>query len=331
MPITISDVAKKAGVATSTVSKVLNNYDKVSEETKQKVLLAASELNYVPNTMASALSSKRYDCIGLYIYINNQRQAIDEINMQYLFGAFQKAKELGIKVMTIFSSTVSELNKDELIHYLQSLGITSLVIYGLNKDDRIMHSIIHEQLFSIVVVDAPIINEKTSSVSVDHTKGQYDVALKIIDQVPCQEVLYLAGRKDGYVTDERLAGIMKLQKERKFRLNVQYSDFSEKKARMLTKRFGDKSDVIICASDLMAIGAISSLKEMNIYRPCCGYDGITLMGYVAQNVWTCKQDFYKISQSAIEEADQLLHHGQTGRKISLGYDVIQLVYDDVIM
>ena len=58
MVATITDVAKKAGVAIGTVSKVLNNYANVSKETREKVLKAARELNYVPNTIASALSSK---------------------------------------------------------------------------------------------------------------------------------------------------------------------------------------------------------------------------------------------------------------------------------
>lgn len=96
MVATINDVAKKAGVAIGTVSKVLNNYANVSKETREKVLKAASELNYIPNTIASALSSKNSNRVALYIYINDQRQAIDEINMQYLLGAFTMANEIGV-------------------------------------------------------------------------------------------------------------------------------------------------------------------------------------------------------------------------------------------
>lgn len=330
MVVTISDVAKKAGVAISTVSKVLNNYDKVSEATREKVLKAAQELNYVPNSIASALSSKSYQCIALYVYINNQRQAIDEINMQYLFGAFEKAKELGIKAVTIFSSTVADYSKNELVRYLQSLETTALVVYGLNKDDKVIHEIIDEQLFNVVVVDAPITNTKTSSVSVDHMMGQYEVAKQLIEKEESHKVLYLAGRKDGYVTDERLAGMYKLQQELNFEMNVQHADFSEKKARELTRRYGDKADCIICASDLMAIGAVSSLREMNIFRPCCGYDGITLMGYVGSGMLTCKQDFYKVAQASIEEAQHLIQ-GHEGRKVLLEYKITRMSYEEVIM
>ena len=57
--VSIKDVAKQAGVAISTVSKVVNGYPNVSEATKKKVNAAIEELNFVPNAVASALSSKR--------------------------------------------------------------------------------------------------------------------------------------------------------------------------------------------------------------------------------------------------------------------------------
>ena len=54
----IKDVARRAGVAISTVSKALNGYPNVSEETREKVNEAERELNLTPNPIASALSSK---------------------------------------------------------------------------------------------------------------------------------------------------------------------------------------------------------------------------------------------------------------------------------
>ncbi|MEA4875547.1 LacI family DNA-binding transcriptional regulator, partial [Anaerorhabdus sp.] len=99
MVATISDVAKKAGVSIGTVSKVLKNYSYVSEETRKKVMDAVKELNYIPNSIASALSSKKHAKVALYTYINDAKQAIDEINMQYLLGAFSQAKEYDLEVV----------------------------------------------------------------------------------------------------------------------------------------------------------------------------------------------------------------------------------------
>ncbi|MDE7287217.1 MAG: LacI family transcriptional regulator, partial [Lachnospiraceae bacterium] len=84
--VSIKDVAKHAGVAISTVSKVLNNYPNVSEETKIKVNKAVEELNFVPNSVAAALSSKKAGRVALFVNLNAQTQAIDEIDMQYIQG-----------------------------------------------------------------------------------------------------------------------------------------------------------------------------------------------------------------------------------------------------
>src|SRR6478735_1705523 len=67
MKSTIYDVAKKVGVSTTTVSKVINNTGRISERTKKKVLEAIDELNYKPNVMATALKGKLTSTIGLLI------------------------------------------------------------------------------------------------------------------------------------------------------------------------------------------------------------------------------------------------------------------------
>lgn len=329
MPASINDVAKKANVSISTVSKVLKNYSNISKHTKEKVLQAVKELNYIPNSMASALSSKNFTKVALYIYINDQKQAIDEINMQYLQGAFKQASQIELNVLTVFNETVKNLNADELIRYFLSQGINGLVIYGLNKEDAVIHEIIKRKVFHTVVVDAPLTNEKTSSVSVNHEEGQYAVAKKLLQQNYAKKILYLAGKKNGYVTDQRLLGIEKLCKEKNLSLELAFAEFSEKKAYEIVLQKGSDYDAIVCASDLMAIGAVQALKKMNIYRICCGYDGISLMGYAGQNILTCKQNFYHVSMTAILEIKKLLE-GEKGRKVLLPFEICSFDYEHVI-
>lgn len=84
--VSIKDVAKHAGVAISTVSKVLNDYPNVSEETKKKVNQAVNELNFVPNSVAAALSSKQSGRVAILLNLSSASQAVDEINMQYMSG-----------------------------------------------------------------------------------------------------------------------------------------------------------------------------------------------------------------------------------------------------
>lgn len=152
--VSIKEVAKHAGVAISTVSKVLNGYPNVSEETKKKVQDAIKELNYIPNSIAAALSSKQFGRIALVLDPNRQTQAIDQVFMQYLVGALDKAKELNVEVVTIFPSMIAGMTAEEITRSFLSQSISGVVIYGMSKEDKVLQKLIREKQFACVVVDA---------------------------------------------------------------------------------------------------------------------------------------------------------------------------------
>lgn len=327
--VSIKDVARQAGVAISTVSKVLNNYPNVSEETKKKVNHAVAELNFVPNSVAAALSSKQSGRVAILLNLSSASQAVDEINMQYMAGTIERAVELNLDVITIFSSMLQNKNMEEVIRYLQVQSITGLIIFGMSKEDRVLHKLIDARVFKIVLVDAPVVNETTSSVWIDQEKAQYDVARKTILENRSGSILYLAGKKNGYVTEERLKGIRRLAEEMKLPLLVRNGAFSELQARNHTFKYARRKDVVVCASDLMAIGAMKALIEMDIFRPVCGFDGILLMGYAGKQMNTVRQNFRRIASEAVTELKRLIDGG-AGRQIVLDYELVRMKYLDII-
>lgn len=327
--ISIKDVASHAGVAISTVSKVLNDYPNVSEETRKKVNAAIAELNFVPNTIAAALSSKQSGRVALLINMIAKTQAIDEIDMQYLSGAINRAKELKLDVITVFFSMIQDKSLEEIITYFKSQNITGIVVYGMSREDKVLHRLVESRQFKMVLVDAPLVNECTSAIWIDQEKAQYDVAKKTIRENKCRRILYIAGKRNGYVTGARLRGIKRLARELDLELLIRGGEFSEKRARELTFCYAARKDAVICASDLMAIGAMKALTEMDIFRPVCGFDGIVLMGYVGKQMNTVKQNFSYISAEAVEELNRLLK-GEKGREIVLPYTIERMQYLDII-
>ena len=307
--VSIKDVAKHAGVAISTVSKVLNDYPNVSEETKKKVNQAVKELNFVPNSVAAALSSKQSGRVAILLNLSNESQAVDEINMQYMSGTIGRAVELNLDVITIFYSMLQNKNLEEVIRYLQVQSITGLIIFGMSKEDKVLHKLIAAQVFKIVLVDAPMVNGTTSSVWIDQEQAQYDVAKKTVLENQGKSILYLTGKKNGYVTDERLKGIRRLAGELSLSLLVRNGEFSELQARKHTFKYAKKKDVVVCASDLMAIGAMKALIGMDILRPVCGFDGIVLMGYAGKQMNTVRQNFKRIAAEAVTELKRLIDGG----------------------
>jgi len=324
----IKDVAKRAQVATSTVSKVLNNYPNVSEETKKKVNEAIKELGFVPNAVAAALSSKQSGRVAIIVNQTGSL-AINEVDIQYISGAISEARELGLDVITIFDSMIKDKSLDEVITYLKSQNIQGIVIFGISRDNELLLKLVSRQEFKTVLIDAPLINASTSCVWVDQEKAQYDVVSELLKQNGAKKLLYLAGKENSYVMDGRLKGVKAIAKENKIKVTVRTADFSEKKAREIVLKEGEKYDMIACASDLMAIGAMRALTDMDIFRPVCGFDGITLMGYAGKRMTTVKQDFVSIAATAIQEVSRLLG-GEEGQEVVLSHEVVKIDYLDVI-
>ncbi len=320
--VSIKDVARHAGVAISTVSKVLNHYPNISEATRRKVFQAVEELNFVPNSVAAALSSKQAGRVALMIDLNVKTQAIDEMAMRYISGAITRAMELNLDVITLFVFMFQEKTTEELVRYLKSQSITGIIIYGLAEDHELLQELVEGEQFKCVVVDGNNVSENTSSVSIDHKKAQYEVAQKLLQETEAKRILYLSGDEYSYVTKTRMEGMKELAEEKSYDLVSVYANFSENKAKGIVLEQGDKFDAIVCASDLMAVGAKNALEELGIERPICGFDGISLMQYYGKGIYSISQNFSEISAKAMDEL-QLLMNGNRGRNIEMEYNLIQ--------
>ena len=320
--VSIKDVAKHAGVAISTVSKVLNNYPNISEATRKKVNAAVEELNFVPNSVAAALSSKNAGRIALLIDLNVTTQAIDEMAMRYISGAITKAMELNLDVITLFVFMFRDKTTEEMIRYLQSQSITGIIIYGVDEDDMVMQELIASEKFKFVLIDEAHASNYISSVTIDHKKAQYDVAKILIEETKAKKVLYIHGDENSHVTRTRLQGVEEAAREKQIELISKNAYFLENKAREIALLYGKDVDAIVCASDLMAIGAKRAMKEMKIERPICGFDGISLMEYVGQGIYTIGQNFAQISAMAVEELQNLMNGGD-GKIVEVEYTLFK--------
>ena len=267
--------------------------------------------------------------MALLINSNMKTNAIDEIDMQYISGALNKAMELNLDVITLFFFMFQNKTADEVARYLQSQSITGIIIYGMSKEDKVLHRLISTGKFKCVVIDAPFVNASTSCIGVDHRRAQYEVAAKTVMENNCKRILYIAGKRNGYVTDERIRGMEDLVKEKNLTMLVRNGEFSELQARNITLKYAKNKDIVVCASDLMAIGAMKALIQMDIFRPVCGFDGIILMGYVGKQMNTVRQDFASISESAMEELQELMNGGY-GRNIVMKHSLVRMKYEDII-
>ncbi len=317
----MNDVAEYAGVSKSTVSKVLNNYPNLSSQTIERVMNAINELGYVPNQTASSLSKKNFKKVGIIFKVNDKVQTIDEVNMQYMLGIDEACGEINVEYSVIFARTLEGKTPQEIVAYLRSKSITCLVVLGLSKDDENIYEVITDEIFPTVVTEVELVTNKISCVGSDNYKAQYEIANKYVSEVNAQNVLYISGKENGYVSEERTRAINDLQSEKGFNLQVECGEFSEQIAYQIINESNKHYDVVICASDLMAIGANRALLEKDEKSIVTGFDGISLLNYVGKNIKSVKQDFYKFAAVSIHQAIKM-QDGEKGKKINVDYELI---------
>lgn len=129
--ITITDVAKAAGVSVPTVSRVLNNKAYVSDETRQKVNEAVRKLGYAPHTQARRLRGGSSMTIALHHPIDSPHELTSVIDIPYITGAAAAASEKEYYL----NSLVSQLTPDLLLNMYRSSQIDGIILLRVRMDD----------------------------------------------------------------------------------------------------------------------------------------------------------------------------------------------------
>lgn len=133
--VTISDVAKLAGVVPSTVSHVLNGTAPISSTTKERVLRAVEELNYSPNALARALRQKRTRLIGVVM-----QDVSSEFYAHCAASMLEEARK-DKSVILLCDAAFNKNNKKDGVAALIQRRVDGLIFIGGGKDDDIIQEV----------------------------------------------------------------------------------------------------------------------------------------------------------------------------------------------
>ncbi|MBO0451359.1 MULTISPECIES: LacI family DNA-binding transcriptional regulator [Enterococcus] len=307
--ITIRDVAKLANVSVSSVSHVFNHYDDISEETKKKVYEASKELGYVPNSAARSLSSKQLKTVALILSDINVIARGVAMPLEIISGVSDYLDDTEYEFV-FYSTNLKKQKEKTLSQFCNEHNISGVIIQGLRTTDPYYEELKHFNL-PVVAIDLHFDNESIGIVSVDNERATYEMTNVLLGK-GYQNILFLNGDPKASVSHERELGYRKAIKKP----SVVYADYSEKKAFDLVFDLYEskellKYDVVFAASDLMAIGCLKALKELNLINQIAlvGFDDITLASYTTPTLTTVRQDVLKIAQVA---AENVIEHIETG-------------------
>jgi len=302
--VTIKDVAKRAGVSTSTVSRVLspqiNNY--MQKETKEKVLRAIKDLDYRPDIRAQSLRGMGTRIIGL-ITPDTLNPFYQEL--AYVLEEVCYREKYGLLVCSSKNSLIRELTYIELLERQKVDGII-LSTVGLNGTKL---NTLTKRGIPIVLVDRDVPGADIPVMFTNNYMGgcqatQYLIdlghrriaciagAMNILSSINRLKGYYDTLKKNGLEVDERLIKKGKLT----------YKD-GYKLMKELLKRHGDEFTAVFCLNDLVALGAMRAIQEEGKSVPSdysiVGFDNISFSSISNPPLTTVAQPMKEIVSGAI--------------------------------
>ncbi|MFV2047601.1 LacI family DNA-binding transcriptional regulator [Metabacillus sp. YM-086] len=310
MKVTISDVAKKAGVSKSTVSRIINgNHEQNTEETIQRVLKVIEELDYKPNALARSLKSTKTNVIGI-ILSNLQNQFWSNA----LEGVEDTCRSLGYNLMICNSNDEGQLEEDH-IRSFQMRQLDGLIINPTLKNKQLYQKLM-EDGFPFVSINRKIYNLDVHVVTVNNINGANVAIQHLIDLGKKKIAIFLYPPAEISPRLERLEGYKRTLLNNGIEINQSLIQIvGEEKGEVEEAVKGlihskHIPDAIFSTNNMMTLEILEGIKNQGLKVP----DDIALVGY-DETIWakhlyppltTVKQPAYEMGSFAAKKVIQLI-------------------------
>ncbi len=317
MRLTISDIAKMAGVSPGTVSKVMNETGSLSTKTIEKVKKVIEETGYQPSFSAKSLATKKSNLIGL-IYAGDIHAQINHPYFNEVVNTFKnEIGKLGYDILMFSNSEVSKENQDYLARCNHYQLDGCLIIAGDQIEEATYE--LDKSHIPCVGIDIELMGASSSYVMTDNRK----ISARVVEYFyshDIKEVAFIGGPDDSTISNIRKDSFIHFMN--RFQMTVlpnwiKHGDYFEESGYQVMQQIlaeGPIPQAVYTASDMMALGALKALKEANISVPndikVIGCDDIEACRYSDPKLATVKQDKEKIG----ELAAKMLHKLIDGKK-----------------
>ena len=299
---TMKDVARHAGVSVSTVSYVLNNSGPVATSRRARVLEAVRALDYTPNESARSLKRRSTSTIGLVVPdLANQFFAL------VTEGVERAAAERDVLVV-LCAPEATERPMSHHARLLQSQRLDGVVyLSGTGTSPSLILELARSG--PVVLVDEQIPGFDLPAAVSDCRRGAREVAAHVLDQGH-RRLAVIGGPEALWTAERRLAGYREAVAAAGMdpdEMEVHVGDYrmrsgAELAARALSTSAARRPTALLCANDLMAIGALRYCREQGIDVPgqvsVTGFDDVPIAGLVSPALTTVAQPAREMGYAA---------------------------------
>ncbi|MEB1796774.1 LacI family DNA-binding transcriptional regulator [Xanthomonas campestris pv. campestris] len=310
------DIAYLAGVSQPTVSRALRGSPMVNEDTRQRILRIARELNYKVDKNASSLRLRNAGTLAL-LFFEDPTADDSLINPFFhsMLGSITRACALqGYDLLVSFQ----QLSKDWQADYEDSNKADGIILlgYGDYQESRQRLQLLVEQGTHFVRWGAALPGQPGISIGSDNYQGGLDITEHLLAQ-GCRRIAFLGHASNHYPEfEERYRGhvaalaLQGVAADAALQFDAITTELSGYTACLALLDSGQAFDAVCAASDLIAIGAMRALRERGLRVPqdvaVSGFDDIALAASVAPALSTVQQDTKQAGALLVESLVALI-------------------------
>lgn len=298
---TIRDVAKLAGVAPITVSRVVNDSGYVSKETRARVEAAVEELGYVPNMLGPSLRFKQTMTLAMVVtdiansFWTTVTRGVEDIAQANGYSTF------------LCNTDESEKKQEQYLHMLLRRRIDGILLVPASSSPDPIR-LIQKQGIPVVVLDRKVPDADVDVVRADSEKGAYQLAKHLIS---CghQHISILAGPQSVSTSVDRVNGFCRALNDAGLdacNTQVVWGNYSQESGYKMAKEAlttNPKPTALFAANNFVAIGALKALKEQKYRVPediaMVAFDDIPLTFTIEPFLTVATQPAREMGQQAV--------------------------------
>lgn len=310
---TIRDVAKRAGVAPITVSRVMNNSGYVKPETRRRVEEAAAELHYVPNMLAHSFRSKRTNTLAL---------VLPDITNPFWTTVARGVEDVaGAQGFSVFFCNTDE-NETKQSRYLAALlrrRVDGVLLAPVTNNSAPVQMLLRQNV-SVVVLDRRVEDVEVDIVRGDSIGGAYQLVRHLVD-LGHRQIAVLSGPANLSVSQDRVAGYARALNEAGLAIDptlVTFGAFTVESGRdrmqaLLARR--PRPTAIFAGNNFIAAGALTVMREAGLRTPedisVVVFDDLPDPYVFEPKLTVAVQPAYELGQVAAQRLLQKINHPAT--------------------
>lgn len=306
MSVTIRDVAKRLNLSITTVSRALDGYDDVAEETRFLVEKTARQMGYVPNQAARQLRRKRSDTIG-YILPADRPSFSDPFFAEFISGLGDEASEYDFDLLVTAAAPGSQEEQRTYERWTHGHKVDCLVLNRIRLTDwRIQY---------LSQMGFPFVTKERSSDPIDYSTVEIDnlhwfrMMVDHLISLGHQQIAYIGASPELRMQADRLAGYIQALENAGLTTNPNYirqGDLSANSGYLAAQELLSSPTpptAIACIDDMTAMGVLHAAHNlgMEIGRDLgvAGFDGIFGSEHTQPPLTTVNQPIYKIARHMV--------------------------------